>query len=292
MGGLARRVSYVNELGNQSGHSVAVLQLDAGNFLSDDLTLPAAAAQTRVKNERMLKSLEQFKFGAANVSNRDLPYLAELMKKSAHSQSAKDFPFLDRLVSANVVPATPDVVGFKPYLIEELKSQRLGAKPLKVAIVGVADPAGPAGTVHSGYKFLDPVESINKLLPDLRKKVDLIVVLAYLDRPSAKNIGAQTIGIDLILAAHQLPLVNGVDEAGDAVVGYVANQTKWLAEFRLYRAAEAKSAGISSYIFRTVPLDRSVPDDPVALKFVEETRVAYTKLGAAGAAGAAGGHSH
>lgn len=290
MGGLARRVSYEKALLNQSGGSISVLQLDAGNFLSDDLSLPAMAAEARIKNEWMLKSLDQFKFGAANVSHRDLPYLAELMKKSSHTASLKRFPFLNRVISANVVPATPDVIAFKPYLIEEVKGQRLGAKPLKVAIVGIADPAGPAGKVFAGYKILDPTETLKKLLPDLRKKVDLIVVLAYLDRTMAKNIGLQTTGIDLILAAHQLPLVNGIDEAGDAVVGYVANQTKWLGEFRLYRAADAKDAAITSYIHRDVPLDNGLPDDPVAAKFVADARAEWAKHSPAG--GAAGGHSH
>lgn len=290
MGGLARRVSYEKAMLGQPGGSISVLQVDVGNFLSDDLTLPVMAEQARVKNEWVLKSFEQFKFGAANVSNRDLPYLSEVMKKSAYSDSLKKFPFLNRLVSANVVPATPDVIGFKPYLMEELKGGRLGAKPLKVALVGIASPEGPAGNIVAGYRILDPVETLNKMLPELRKKADLIVVLAYTDRQQSKDIGLRTTGIDLILAAHQLALFNAVDEAGDAVVGHVANQTKWLGEFRLYRAADAKDSAITSYSHRDVPLDSGLPDDPVAAKFVEDARAAYSKQG--NGAAAAPGHSH
>lgn len=277
MGGLARRVSYEKALQDQVGGSVAVMHLDAGNFLSDDLSIPAMAAEARTKNEWVLKSFEQFKFTAANVSQRDLPYLAELMRKPTLRESQKRFPFLSRLTSVNVVPATPEATPFAPVLIEEVKSARLGAKPLKVAILGVAEPAVRPEITFAGYKILDPVESLAKVLPDLRKKVDLIVVMAYLDRDGAKRLGAQTTGIDLILAAHQLPLYSNVDEAGDAVVGYVANQTKWLAEFRLYRASDAKDAGITSYIFRNVPLDNALPDDPAAAKVVADARAAFTK---------------
>ena len=290
MGGLARRVSYEKALLSQAEDSIAVLQVDAGNFLSDDLTLPVMAAEARIKNEWVLKSFDQFKFGAANVSHRDLPYLAELMKKSAHADSLKRFPFLNRVISANVVPATPDVVAFKPYVIEELRSRRLGTKPLKVAVIGVNELQGAPGSVVSGYKILDPIETLKSLLPDLRKKVDLIVVLAYATREDAKKIGAQTTGIDIVMAAHQLPLFNAVDEAGDAVVGYVANQTKWLGEFRLYRAADAKDAAITSYIHRDVPLDNALPDDPVAAKVVTDARAAFTKQPPAAAAAPA--HSH
>ncbi len=290
MGGLARRVSYEKALLGQPGDSIAVLQVDAGNFLSDDLSLPAMAAEARTKNEWVLKSFDQFKFGAANASHRDLPYLAELMKKSAHAENVKRFPFLNRIVSANVVPASPDVVAFKPFLIEELKGGRLGAKPLRVGIVGVNELQGAAGSVVAGYKILDPIETLKTLLPDLRKKVDLIVVLAYATREDAKKLGAQTTGIDLVLAAHQLPLFNAVDEAGDAVVGYVANQTKWLGEFRLYRAADSKDTAISSYIHRDVPLDNALPDDPIAAKVVADARAAFSKQPPA--TGAVPAHSH
>jgi len=282
MGGLARRVSYEKALQEQVGGSIAVLQVDAGNFLSDDLTLPAMAAEARVKNEWVLKSFDQFKFGAANVSPRDLPYLSELMKKPVHSESLKRFPFLSRVISANVVPATADVAAFKPYIIEELRGSRLGTKPLKVAIIGVSDTQGTPGNIVSGYKFLDPIATLKPLLLELRPKVDLIVVLAYVDRQTAKQIGMGTTGIDLIVAAHQLPLIDKVDEAGDAVVGFVPNQTKWLGEFRLYRAADSKDTAITSYVHRHVPLDKALPDDPVAGKFVADARAAFTKLTPAG----------
>lgn len=277
MGGLARRVSYEKALLDQVRGSVAVLQVDAGNFLSDDLTLPAMAAEARVKNEWVLKSFAQFKFGAANVSYRDLPYLSELMKKSAHGESVKRFPFLNRVISANAVPATDAVAAFKPYVIEELRSERLGAKPLKVAIIGVTEPQGKPGSVISGYKILDPIDSIKPHLAALRNSVDLIVVLAYVDRESAKLIGTGTTGIDLIIAAHQLTLFNQVDEAGDAVVGFVPNQTKWLGEFRLYRAADAKDSAITSYSHRHVPLDKALADDPVAAKVVADARAEFSK---------------
>ena len=290
MGGLARRVSYEKALQSQAGGSISVLHVDAGNFLSDDLSLPAMAAEARLKNEWMLKSFDQFKFGAANASHRDLPYLSELMRKASHEGSVKRFPFLNRVISANVVPASADVVAFKPYVIEELRSQRLGAKPLKVAIVGVTESPGAPGAVIAGYRIDDPIEALKKVLPSLRPKVDLIVVLAYATRENSKKLGLETTGIDLIFAAHQLPLFNAVDEAGDAVVGYVANQTKWLGEFRLYRSADSKDAGISTYIHRDVPLDNALPDDPVAAKVVADVRAALSKQSPN--AGGAPAHSH
>jgi 2',3'-cyclic-nucleotide 2'-phosphodiesterase (5'-nucleotidase family) len=169
------------------------------------------------------------------------------------------------------------VQGFKPYVIQEVRGKRLGAKPLRVGILGVVEKPATAGSPTGGYTVTDPVEAAKKLVPELRKKVDLVVVLAYVDRDTAKRIGLEAPGIDLVLAAHQFPLYNAVDEAGDAVVAMVSSQTKWLGEIRLYASKDPKGPAISNYLHRDVPLDQVIPDDPTALKVVQSARAAFQK---------------
>ena len=110
------------------------------------------------------------------------------------------------------------------------------------------------------------------------KKCDLVIVLAYMDRDLCKKVGLDTTGVDLILAAHQFPLYNTVEEAGDAVVAYVANQTKWIGEMRLYKSSDSKEMAITNYLHRDVPLDSMVPDDPDAIKVVQQARSAFMKM--------------
>ena len=287
MGGLARRVGYEKALQKQVNGEVPVLQLDAGHMFSDELRYQGMMDDAREKNAWMLRAFDTFHIAAANVSPRDLPYLGEMMASGAHAANVKKYPMLNRMVSANVVPASPAVAAFRPYVIEEVKGKRIGAKPLRVAIVGLSE-VPRANSATGGYSVTDPVEAAKKLVPELRKKADLIVVLAYTDRDLAKRIGMEAPGIDLILAAHGFPLYNTVDEAGDAVVAMVSSQTKWLGEIRLYRAPESKTMAITNYIHRDVALDAAIPDDPAAAKVVSDARAAFSKAPPP----APGAHSH
>lgn len=278
MGGLARRVSYANALSSQVNGEVPIVEVDAGNFLSDEINYKAAAEDPRIKNEWVLRAFDNYHVAAANVSQRDLPYLTELMASTAYKENLKRYPFLSRIVSANVTPASAAVQPFKPYVVEEIRGKRLGAKPLRVGIVGVSEKPAVAGSPTSGYTISDPVEAAKRVVPELRKTCDLVVVLAYADRDVAKRIGSEAPGIDIIIAAHQFPLFNSVDEAGDAVVAMVASQTKWLGELRLYTSKDSKGPAISNYLHRDVPLDQVIPDDAGAAKLVQGARAAFQKL--------------
>jgi predicted CXXCH cytochrome family protein len=201
----------------------------------------------------------------------------------------RKFPLLDRLVSANVEPSEPGLHPFKPYAIATVNGERIGAKPLKVGFVGVTESGAAAMSAGgkaflAGYRITDPIEAARKYVPELRRSCDLVVVLAYLDRESAKRLGSEVPGIDVILAARQHPPYSTVDEAGDAIVGYVSNQTKWLGELRLYKSADPKNGSISNYIHRNVPLDEGVPDDQAAQKIASAAREEFTKVQQASAA--------
>lgn len=277
MGGLARRVSYANALKSQVKGEVPVLQLDAGHMFSDEFNYKGVVDDIRAKNVWLMQAYDRYHVTAANVSLRDLPFLGELMTTAARKANGKKYPFLDRIVSANAVPASKDVQPFKPYVIEEVKGARLGSKPVRVGVVGVTEKAPNVGAPLGGYAISDPVEAVKRVVPELRKKVDLVVVLAYVDRETAKKIGSEAPGIDLVLAAHQFPLYNTVDEAGDAVVAMVSSQTKWLGEIRLYTSNDKQGQRITNYVHRDVPLDQSVPDDPEAAKLVKDAHAAFTK---------------
>lgn len=261
---------------------MSVLSLDAGHSLTDQLDARGIMDDPRVKNEWVLRAFDTFGVAAANVSPRDVPYLAEMMAKEAHKANLERFPMLGRYVSANVAPASPAVVAFAPYRVVEVRSQRLGAKPIRVGVLGLSAPPRKNAPALPGYTISDPVEAARKYLPELRAKCDLLVVLAYTDRETARRIGSETSGIDLVLAAHQFPLYATVDEAGDAVVAYVANETKWLGEIRLYTDEKDKGQ-VTNYLHRNVPLDAVVPDDPAARDVVAQARAKFTRMPAAAA---------
>jgi predicted CXXCH cytochrome family protein len=261
---------------------VPILQVDAGHFFSDAVGPKGMATDVRIKNDWMLRGFHSLKLAAANVSYRELPYLSIVMASTGYAQRVKDFPALDSLVSANVTPADATRHGFKPYVIREVSGKRIGAKPIRVGIVGFT--AVPSGAkiqkgrwIAEGFAIEEPVAAAARVIPEVRAKCDLLVVLAYMDRDTAKKLGTTVPGIDAIIAAQQFGVFNGVDEAGDAVVAYASNQTKQLGELRFYRDEKSPDAAIANYIHRDIPLDAAIPDDAPMLKLTYDARADFTR---------------
>ena len=105
MGGLARRVSYIKAFKQRSNTEVPTLLVDAGNLFSDErFSAAQLPAEVMTKNKWVVKGYGDFHHDVANISWVDLPYLTELLKKDGFDRRVDEFPFIERLVSANVQP--------------------------------------------------------------------------------------------------------------------------------------------------------------------------------------------
>ena len=58
---------------------------------------------------------------------------------------------------------------------------------------------------------------------------------------------------------------------------YATNQTKWLGELRFYANDRNAPGKITNTLHRTVPIDAALPEDPAAVKLLEEARGAIAK---------------
>jgi 2',3'-cyclic-nucleotide 2'-phosphodiesterase (5'-nucleotidase family) len=276
MGGFAWRTGYAAELAKATKGEVPLVEVDAGRAFADDLTPAGMADDVRIKNEWMLRSFAALDVAAVNVAHSDLVYLAPMMASKGYGARERHYPALARLVSANVVPKTAAARRFRPYLVRTVSGGRLGGRRVRVGLVGVTEPAPAAladrlAVASASYTIGDPVEAVRRAMPELRAKCDLVVVLAYVDRATAQRIGA--LGPDVVVAAHQFPLFNKTDAAGDATVAYVSTQTKWLSELRLARASAGR---LSVVAHRDVPLDAATPSDPDAAALVGSARAEFT----------------
>jgi hypothetical protein len=237
----------------------------------------------RIKNEWVLRGYEAIGVVAANVSFRDLPFAATLMKKEGFEARAKEFPLVERLLAANITPADGTVRPFTPYVVREVSGKRIGPKPLRVGFLGLTGvptrtPGGRDRGNVGGFTVGDPYAMAQRYVPELRAKCDVLVVLAYMEKAEARKLGEAAPGIDIIVAAGQYGPLTPSDEAGDAVVVYATNQTKYLGEMRLYRKEGVKDGPIANYLHRDVMLDEAIPDDPAALKITTSAREAFTKV--------------
>ena len=250
--------------------------MDTGFFTSDDRSTHGRLRPDAVtKNQWVVKSYSEFAADVLNVSSHDLRYIADSVGKSEIVRTKEFEPFFARLVSANTVDAQTGSQIVRPFIVREVASRQAGAKPLKIAFVGLTETTPDA---PRGLKFLDPVEAAKRTVPEARKVSDIVIVLAKIrSQQEIVRIAREVPGIDFILDGNS----GSLDEAftapvqvGSTLVAYTPFETRMLGELRVYRGTQGK---FTSKV-RFVTLDEIlVPEDPAAKQVVAAAARAETE---------------
>jgi len=268
MGGLARRVSYEKLFREKLG-GVPALVVDSGNsFTSESNIHGGLRPDVQAKDDWILKSYDDFKVDVINVAAPDLRYVATLMEKPAYLRRVGAQPALKRLVSANTASDPASAMSLQPFIVREVPARNAGAKPVRVAFVGLTEPNG---ATPSGFKVSDPLETARRVVPEARKQADVVIVLGFLNPEAATRLATQVAGIDAIIAGNSQsdgayftpPLT-----AGQTLILFTPNETRMLGELRAYRDASGK------YSLRTrfISLDETFPSDAAATQLADAAR--------------------
>ena len=272
MGGLARRVSYTQSF-RKLFPTTPVLELNAGYYLNDvGITNTPPLKDIETQNLYAMHGYSQFPFDAANITFHDLPYLSRYLTKDQQKTAMAEFPGLKTMISANLTPETgaqshSPVV---PYVIREIKSPRVPKRKIKVGIVGLSEPAPAA---QFGYVWRDPDKAAREVLPELRKKVNLLIVLAYMPVDKAKLLATNCQEADVVISAFGQPYQSPLETVGNVSFVTSFSETKFLGELRI----KFDTAGKPTFVNRYVALDSFVPDDAQAASVVAEAKTAIEK---------------
>ena len=257
-----------------------MLRVDAGRLFAPD-AIPGAPIvdDPKVKHEWTLRAAEFAGLRAVNASVYDLPYLSGSMAVDGYEARAKQFPILERFVSVNAMPVSKSVRPFKPYVVEEISAERLGAKPLRVGIIGVTE-LPKSGDRVGAYRIVDPAKALAEHAKELRAKCDVLVVLAYMDRRELQTTVEPAVpGVDVIVAANQFAANKFEGDVDRPVYVFTANQGKGVDEVRLDPAGPGTQRPYGRLMLRHVVLDKRIPSEPAATAFTREAVKAFRKTG-------------
>jgi hypothetical protein len=279
MGGLARRVGYTRALEVQSNNQAPVVYVDAGNLFSDDRyvngQLPPEIA---VKDRWVDKGFGDFGQDAANIAYNDLPFVAWLMNKDGYDKRLADLPFTKKLTSANIHPTDPNLQAPVPYVIKEVTLKRgdPGGK-LRIGIVGLTDSKqeGQTGSISqiAGYRIEDPLEAAKRILPEVKRQADYVIVLAYMQQDKVQALATQNPEIDTIIQAHQSTNMGDPLHFNRATITSAYSQTKFMGELRVFVNSDNQ---ITKQANRYISLDDAIPDDPAAADVVSSAHNEFT----------------
>jgi 5'-nucleotidase/UDP-sugar diphosphatase len=199
MGGIGRRATFTEGVRASVENCIVV---DAGDVFGPDLAFTETEAEIAFDAMDLL-GLDAFTPGEADLVF-GLPFLQELAGRSTF-----------RIVAANIVdPATGGPLFGAAYTVKRLKGG------LRVGIVGVFDDAirFPAYIETSTFKVLPAVESLQKLLPELRRQADFLVLLSHMGTDRSVDLARQIPDFDLIVIGHGKPIIKKLEKQGETIL--------------------------------------------------------------------------
>src|SRR3984957_5364134 len=253
------------------------LLLDCGDTTEGTPFAYYFARKDTAKPNPEIAAFNAMHYDAMAVGNHEFNFGLDVMWKAKRESH---FPWL----AANVKQTYTNGVQFiRPYVIKELAGIRIG-------IVGFVTPGVPRWKIpenYKGYEFESIVETAKTVIPEVRKQVDLLVVIMHsgIDRdpetgiPPARAHGdaenaawelAETEpGIDVIFFGHthrELPekIVNGV------LLSQPKNWGMSLSRADVKMSKDSAGAWhVESKHSQTVPVTSQVAPDPEITKLIE-----------------------
>lgn len=263
--GLAKAATIINRVRTTTPHTLLV---DCGDTVQGTPLAYVAARLRPTEPHPVIAAMNALGYDAMAVGNHEFNFALETLWRL---KGEARFPWLAANVSSYYHDTRRD---FLPYVIREVGGVR-------VAILGLVTPAVPCWEVtehYRGYRFHDLVETARRYLPKLRRRADVVLVLAhsglgrdpetgepqpcYPGEDAVWDIAEQVPGIDVIIFGHSHGEVSGLRVNGVLLV-QPKNWAQSVAELRitLQRDAPRQPWQVVDKQSRLIPVDESVEAD-------------------------------
>lgn len=181
-GGLPARATYVKQVRSEQTN---VVVLDAGDVTT------GLVVSNYFKASPDILGMNAVGYDAMALGNHEFDNgIAELR---AREKEAK-FPML----SANIYEKASGKLFAKPYALIKLKD-------ITVGVIGLTTPETVTATLPANVEaleFRDPVETLKKILPEVKSKSKFVIVLSHLGLEADRDLAAKVSEINLIIGGH------------------------------------------------------------------------------------------
>lgn len=196
----------------------------------------------------LLKAMGEMGFDAANLGGRETALSAGVL-----SGIVRESPV--PIISANVYNEAGSALVAQPFVIVKKNGLRVG-------ITGVVDPKS---IKPSTGKLLDVREmriSLRSLLPELDRKSDMLILLAFTDESGLRELAREFFEFDIILGGDVLQPTASPEKVNQSWIAATTNQARALGELHALFNPEKKSIsemkGTVSLMIDAIPQDPSI----------------------------------
>jgi hypothetical protein len=179
-----------------------------------------------LKYKQIVQAYSEMGYVALNVGYREASLTADLLRKTA---SESPVP----LISANVLDAKTG----RPVLPGWTVVKRDGRR---IAFVGVLDPRGVEDSLGAGLTVEDMATGIGRILPEVTRAADVLVLLAFTDEASLRALARQFYEFSLVLGGKVSQPAQALQREGQVYIYYTANESKSFGALELVIPEEGK----------------------------------------------------
>ena len=272
--GLAKIATLIRGVRAAEPH---VLLLDSGDTIQGTPLAYYFARKDTSKANPTIAVMNALGYDAMATGNHEFNFGLEVLWKAKREAR---FPFLAANIRQEYKGGVPY---FRPYIIKNVAGVRVG-------IVGFITPGVPRWEIpahYRGYQFEPIVDAARRVIPEVRKRADLVVVIAhsglelnrdtgqpfYPDQIPGENamnaLAMQVPGIDVIMFGHthrevSQAFINGV------LLVQAKNWGQSLARVDVELKRDTQGAWqVASKHSTTLPVSDAVAADPEVLKLAE-----------------------
>lgn len=256
--GAARRATVVRRIRAQS--TTPVILTDSGDVRG------WTALATAFDGALDFEVMNRLGYEAMVVGNHEFEWHPPDFHRN---REASDFPW----VCANVVYKDTGKLLLEPYVIRDVWGVRVAFFGLTNDLIE-KQPDYYKGAGALGVKWVPYTDAAARLVPELRQKADIVVLLSHLGYREDLKLAQDVPGIDLILGAHShstihTPTMVKVSERtaydrGAVPVVQAGEHGRYLGKTRTVfrRAPESGRYTLMSCVGELIKIDSSIPDDP------------------------------
>jgi len=221
--------------------------VDAGDYFG------IGGEQDSLKSAFIVDAMDRLGYDVVTIGERELNFGQQFLL-DAFKKTKMD------LVSANLVYADTKKPLVKPYVIRKAGTTRIAFFGLLGAQLKYRTRPG-----EKELLTLDPVQTAKTLIPEMRKKADIIVLLSHLGLTEGQKLTLEAPGIDVMVFGHQVGLSKQVVTTQNVINVRGGERGQHIPQIHLV----VEDGKISSYDGDVVTLDDKIPADEVMGRLVD-----------------------
>jgi len=247
-GGLARRATLLYQLREELSD---FLLLDTGDLLS--------ARGRPVGDRKVLEMYGLLGYDAITVGDQEFVNGRTFFETDV---LGAELP----MISASLWDERTGRLLLPPYAIKTISDVRVG-------VIGLVDAQAfmvLEPSAHRGIRVAPISETLERVLPEVREKADVVIVLSHLGIEGDRDLAEEVSGIHLIIGGHSGAASKQALNVGETLIVRTGPGGEYIGRLDLTLNAEYQ---IKTHTHTLLPLDETIPDVPAVEENIADVPV-------------------